>query len=81
MRVPASWVRASSLPATAITSSRPSSRTTLITATPKPASCVTPSAIVCNASREVSYHPPGWAGAWLELGVMPGHLNSLFPVV
>ena len=52
VRAPWSCRRASSLPATAITSSLPSSRATLIAAIPNPASSVTPSAIRWRASRD-----------------------------
>ena len=52
VRRPWSSIRASSLPATAATSSLPSSRATLIAATPNPARSVTPSAISWRASRE-----------------------------
>ena len=51
---PSSVSRASSLPATAITSSMSSARTTLIAATSKPASWVTPSAISWSASRDAA---------------------------
>ncbi len=65
VRRPWSSIRASSLPATAITSSLPSSRATLIAATPKPARSVTPSAISCKASREGPSDQMGrTAGVW-----------------
>ena len=59
VRRPCSDSRASSLPATAITSSLPSSRTTEIAAMPKPASSVTPSAISWRASRDGRVGPDG----------------------